>query len=232
LYDGPELRCGGSRLIIDGGPIGSNSLNGIRFIAGRALIVQHCAIRNFTGGSPNGYGISFQPSAGTAESLVVDDVSISANGTGGVGAGTGGGILIQPQAGTATVNASIDNSVITTNNAGVRADGTLGGTAVNVSITNSKVTNNVNGGVASVNVNAAGAVPVTVGIDHSTVSGNNVGINANGFSNSILRIGASQLFENATGYKQAGAAVMTSFGNNNISDNGTNVGTLGSLPAS
>src|SRR5262249_26815873 len=176
--------------------IGSNSLNGIRFVNGRALIVQHCAIRNFTGGSPNGYGISFQPSAGAAESLVIDDVSISANGTGGVGSGTGAGVLIQPQAGTATVNASINNSVITTNNAGVRADGTIGGAAINVSITNSKVTNNINGGVTGINTNLAGAVPVTVSIDHSTVSGNNVGINANGFSNSTMRIGASQLFEN------------------------------------
>lgn len=219
-------------LQIDGGPIGSNSLNGIRFIAGRALIVQNCAIRNFTGGSPNGYGISFQPSSGTAESLVVDNTTIQANGTGGVGAGTGGGILIQPQSGTATVNASIDNSVITTNNAGVRADGTLGGTAINVAITRSEITNNVNGGVTSINVNAAGAVPVTTSIDHSQVSGNNVGINANGFSNAVLRIGNSQLFENTTGFKQNGAAVLTSFGNNNISDNGAGVGTLGSLPAS
>jgi hypothetical protein len=220
-------------LQIDGGPLpSSNSLNGIRFIAGRALIVQNCAIRNFNGGSPNGYGISFQPSSGTAESLVIDNTSISANGIGSVGAGTGGGVLIQPQSGTATVNVSIDNSVITTNNAGVRADGTIGGTAINVAITRSEVTNNVNGGVAAVNVNAAGAVPVTVSIDHSQVSGNNVGINANGFTNATLRIGNSQLFENATGFKQVGASVMTSFGNNNISDNGAGTGTLGSMPAS
>src|SRR5579862_3272869 len=219
-------------LQIDGGPIGSNSLNGIKFIAGRALIVQNCVIRNFTGGSPNGYGINFAPSSGTAESLVIDNTTIQANGTGSVGAGTGGGVLIQTQAGTATVNASIDNSVITTNNAGVRADGTLGGTAINVAITRSEVTNNVNGGVASVNVNAAGAVPVTVSVDHSQVSGNNVGINANGFSNAILRIGNSQLFENTTGFKQVGASVMTSFGNNNVSDNGAGTGTLGSMPAS
>src|SRR5579862_6945620 len=188
-------------LQIDGGPIGSNSLNGIKFIAGRALIVQNCVIRNFTGGSPNGYGINFAPSSGTAESLVIDNTTIQANGTG-----------------------SVD--------AGVRADGTLGGTAINVATTRSEVTNNVNGGVASVNVNAAGAVPVTVSVDHSQVSGNNVGINANGFSNAILRIGNSQLFENTTGFKQVGASVMTSFGNNNISDNGAGTGTLGSMPAS
>jgi hypothetical protein len=219
-------------LQIDGGPIGSNSLNGIRFIAGRALIVQNCAIRNFTGGSPNGYGISFQPSSGTAESLVIDNTTITANGVGGIASGTGGGVLIQPQAGTAVVNASIDNSVISTNNAGVRADGTIGGAAINVAITRSEITNNVNGGVAAVNVNAGGSPPVTVSVDHSQVSGNNVGINANGFTNDVLRIGNSQLFENATGYKQVNGAVITSFGNNNISDNAANTGTLGSLPQS
>jgi hypothetical protein len=219
-------------LQIDGGPIGSNSLAGIKFLAGRALIVQNCVIRNFTGGSPNGYGIAFTPSGGTT-SLVIDHTTIQANGTGSVGSGTGGGVFIQPAAGTATVNASIDNSVITTNNAGVRADTTIGGGAsVNVSITNSQITNNINGGVTAINNNAAGAIPVTVSIDHSTVSGNNVGINANGFSNATLRIGNSQLFENTTGFKQAGASVMTSFGNNNISDNGAGTGTLGSLPAS
>src|SRR6201990_1563716 len=42
-------------LILDGGPVGSNSLNGVRFVAGRSLVIQNCMIRNFTGGSPNGY---------------------------------------------------------------------------------------------------------------------------------------------------------------------------------
>jgi hypothetical protein len=122
--------------------------------------------------------------------------------------------------------------VITTNNAGVRADGTIGGAAINVAITRSEITNNVNGGVAAVNINASGTPPVTVSVDHSQVSGNNVGVNANGFTNDVLRIGNTQLFDNATGYKQAGGAVITSFGNNNISDNAANTGTLGSLPQS
>ncbi len=52
-------------LAIDGGPIGSNSLNGIRFVAGKTLIIQNSVIRNFTGGSPNGYGVAFNPSGST-----------------------------------------------------------------------------------------------------------------------------------------------------------------------
>ncbi len=79
-------------LQIDGGPIGSNSLSGIRFVAGKTLIVQHCSIRNFTGGSPNGYGINFNPSAGEAN-LIVDDTTLVTNGQPG---GFGGGIFIGP----------------------------------------------------------------------------------------------------------------------------------------
>ena len=217
-------------LQIDGGPINSNSLAGVKFFAGRALIIQNCVIRNFTGGSPNGYGVSFTPSAGTAESLVIDHTSISANGTGGVGTGTGAGVFIQPAAGTATINAEINDSIITTNNAGIRADtSTNTGTAVTVAITRSTITNNVNGGVTAIN---AGSVPVTVSVDHSQVSGNNVGVNANGTSTAILRMGNTQLFGNTVGYKINNTAVITSFGNNNISDNGSNTGTLGSLPQS
>src|ERR1700743_209867 len=40
-------------LEIDGGPTGSNSLAGVKFVAGKALFVQNCQIRNFTGPSPN-----------------------------------------------------------------------------------------------------------------------------------------------------------------------------------
>src|SRR5665213_1105590 len=63
-------------LQIDGGPIGSNSLAGVKFLAGRALEIQNCTIRNFTGGSPNGFGVSFTPVAGTGsvtQSLTITD---------------------------------------------------------------------------------------------------------------------------------------------------------------
>src|SRR5215475_10525748 len=58
-------------LVIDGGPVGSNSLSAIRFVAGKALHVQNSVMRNFTGGSPNGYGINFNPN-GPAQLDVTD----------------------------------------------------------------------------------------------------------------------------------------------------------------
>lgn len=209
-------------LIIDGGPIGSNSLNGIRFVAGKSLTVENCAIRNFTGGSPNGYGVSFQPSASQTYYLTIAHSTI--NNSGLPGSNNGAGVLVQPS-GSALVYASIDSDVITQNNIGVRADGSnLSGGGVNVSVTNSFVTNSANAGVASVSTNTN---PVTVTVDHSAVTGNGVGLNANGTAQTVLRVGYSTVSMNTNGaYKQQNAAVLSSFGNNIMTDNGANTGTL------
>src|ERR1700734_3060377 len=83
---------------IDGGPPGSNSPAGIRFNTGKALEVQNCAIRNFTGVSPYGYGIAFTPNA-LGSQLDVSDTTISTNGLQGSGSGTGAGIYVAPGAG-------------------------------------------------------------------------------------------------------------------------------------
>ena len=64
-------------LQFDGGPIGSNSLAGVKFNTGAALIIQNCSIRNFTGGSPNGYGVAFTPS--TTSTLFMSDTVVSNN---------------------------------------------------------------------------------------------------------------------------------------------------------
>lgn len=213
-------------LQIDGGPNGSNSLNGVRFVAGKSLVIENCTIRNFTGGSPNGYGVNFSPSATQTYSLIVRNSTIQNNGVN--GANTGAGIFVAPTGG-ATVNASISNSVISQNNAGVRADGSgLSGGGITVSVTNSDVSNNANGGVAAVSTSAP---PVTVIVDHSSVTGNGVGANANGPATVALRLAYSKLAFNTIGYKQQNLAVLSSYGNNEISDNGSNVGTLSTTPA-
>src|SRR3569623_1628780 len=62
--------------------------NGIRFIAGAALIIEDCVIRRFNAANSN--GISFQPSG--ASKLYVSNSLIADNGNG----ATGGGILVQP----------------------------------------------------------------------------------------------------------------------------------------
>src|SRR5664279_5636134 len=73
-------------LVLDGAPPGVPGVNGIRFIAGGALHVEKCLIKNFAAASPNGNGILFAPSG--ASKLFVTDTYVITNGT--------NGILIQP----------------------------------------------------------------------------------------------------------------------------------------
>jgi hypothetical protein len=199
-------------LEIDGGPTGSNSLAGVHFIAGKALIVQHCSIRNFTGGSPNGYGINFSPVS--TGNLFVDDTTLVSNGQPG---STGGGIFIDPT-GTPSVNVAIRNTQASNNNGfGIRIDatGATGGT-IGVSVSDSETSGNANAGIAA--VSGPGGTAVVVNVDHSAITHNVVGINGNG-ATATFRIGTSTIMNNATGVKQANSATMTSYGTNQISDN-------------
>jgi hypothetical protein len=209
-------------LVIDGGPIGSNSLNGVRFVAGRSLIVENTTIRNFTGGSPNGNGISFNPSSGGAETLIVDNCSITTNGVnGGVNNTTGGGIFIQPT-GSAVVNAVIRNSHVSNNNGyGIRLDASLVSSpgAIHATVSNTDTSGNGSVGMAAITM-ASGGQPSVLNIDHSTLSSNNVGLNGNG-SAAIVRIGTSTIMNNATGVKQVSSSIMSSYGTNQISENAT-----------
>jgi hypothetical protein len=202
-------------LQLDGGPIGSNSLSGVRFVAGGTLIVQNCSIRNFTGGSPNGYGINFAPSTGTSK-LLVDDSTIVSNGQPG---GFGGGIFIAPT-GSANVTAEVRNTQASANYGfGIRVDmtGNTGGSA-KLAVSNSETSDNPAAGIAMITGSSAGMGTATVSVDHTTITNNMVGINANG-ALSTMRIGSSTVTGNATGVKQANGSTMTSYGTNQINDN-------------
>ena len=199
-------------LQIDGGPIGSNSLSGIKFIAGKALIVDNCEIRNFTGGSPNGYGIFFNPSATQTYVLTVRNSTIHNNGPTG---GTGGGIYIAPQSGSPTIYASIINSQVDNNGFGIAADGTnttaLAGTGIFVTVTDTDTSGNANGGVASI-AGASGAA-VNVNVNRSVINGNGVGFNVKN-AGAVGRIGNSTITNNANGFKNTGT--LTTYGTNQI----------------
>ena len=196
-------------LQIDGGPIGSNSLNGVKFNSGAALMVQNCSIRNFTGGSPNGYGIFFAPSG--ASSLFVSDTVVASNGTG----TSGGGIFIQP-VGIGSAKASLVRVNATHNVLGIRADGTGGTGGISVSITDSSSVDNVFSGMTAFTP-VSGAI-TKMEISHSTSANNGTGLNANGGA-ATLRIGNSLVTGNTTGASISNSATMTSLGNNMISDN-------------
>lgn len=198
-------------LQIDGGPVGSNSLNGVKFISGGVLMIQNSAIRNFTGASPNGYGILFAPSA--ASSLFVSDTVVSSNGTG----TTGGGIFIQPT-GSGSAKASLVRVNAVSNVLGIRADGTGSTGTISVSVSDSTASENTYAGLTA--FTPSGGAVTKMEIIRSNSINNGTGVNDNGAA-ATLRIGYSTVTGNNVGVNIANGATASSLGNNLIEDNTT-----------
>ena len=204
-------------LIIDGAPPTVPGVNGIRFIAGGALHVEKCLIKNFASAGPNGNGILFAPSG--ASKLFVTDTYVITNGT--------NGILIQPT-GSGSATASINRSQALNNaGAGVRADGTGSSGGILVSIADTVASGNGGGGLVS--FSQAGGASTKVMIVNSVSSNNGIGLNANGAA-AIMRVGSSAVSGNATGVNIGNSATMSSYFNNQIDDNtaaGSAIPTIG-----
>jgi hypothetical protein len=208
-------------LQIDGGPVGSNSLAGIKFIAGKALEVQNTVIRNFTGGSPNGYGISFTPN-GPAQ-LDVSDCVITTNGQQGAGAGTGAGINIIPTAG-GSAKVTIVRSLLSNNSNGIRIDNTSAAAPTNVVLRDSTVADSATHGVAVVNPATGTPQKDTVTIDRSTISGNaGDGVVANGV-NSTAFLNNSVISGNGTGALTNNSGAINTYKNNAFTGNTNDLG--------
>lgn len=201
--DGIVVEAGASDTVvlrglqIDGGPAGSNSPAGIQFVSGGVLIVQNCAIRNFTG-SP-GSGIYLTSSGGS--SLFVSDTVVSSN--------SGGGILVQPSGGSATANLVRVNSV--DNGVGVEGDGASG--RVDITVFDSVASGNAGPGFWAYK-------SATLNIEHSTSTHNGIGLETSGGPLANLRIGSSVVTGNGTGAIFGGSgSTMSSYGNNQIDGN-------------
>jgi hypothetical protein len=205
-------------LQIDGGPASppSNSLAGIKFFAGKALEVQNCVIRNFTGGSPNGYGISFTPNS--AAQLDVTDSVITTNGQPGGGSATGAGINIIPTAG-GSANVTIVRTTLSNNTNGIRIDNTSAAAPTNVVISDSTVANSGTHGIAIVNPTTGTPQKDTVTVDHTIVSGNfGDGVVANGV-NSTIFLNNSVISGNGKGAQTNNSGVINTYKNNAFTGN-------------
>ena len=203
-------------LQIDGGPLGSNSWSGVRFIAGKALQIQHCVIRNFTGGSPNGYGVSFTP-VGAGELDVVDSTIVT-NGQEGGNQSIGAGIFIAPT-GTPDVNATLTNLQILNNTNGIRVDtsGATGG-AVQVTVRETVVQNSAAQGVSI--VSGGGGTLDQVMLDRVSIVNGKAGVVANGATAAVF-ISNSIVTGNNRGFTILNSGEISSYGNNNVVGNAT-----------
>jgi hypothetical protein len=197
------------RIAIQGATTGTN---GIRFLAGAALILDECEIA----GSNAGFGIDFSPSG--ASTLDIIDSSIVNNGT--IATTTGGGLIVRPTGGTGSAKVTIENSHFSRNTFGIRGEGaTAAAAGVRITVNNSEFVNNGFGGVIALTTTAS---PVTVMLQGVTSASNGTnGLNPNGASASIT-YGSSTVTGNTTGLNPQNSAQLISYGNNQVDNNTTN----------
>lgn len=168
-----------------------NGLNGIRFLAGGALIVENVQIFGFTQ-----KGVDFAPSG--AARLVVSNSSITNN--------TGSGISLQPgAAGSALV--SLTNLRLSRNSDGVRA------------LDRSKAV--IDGSTLSSNGNGAFAqcstIACEISIERSSIFDNVNGVATQG-AVATVRLSEVGIYANSTGIS-APSGVVASFSNNHNAGN-------------
>jgi hypothetical protein len=139
-----------SGLIIDGSNTVNTGLNGVRFLAGKSLVMRNCIIRGNKGAAPNGNGIVFANTAGAA-TAVISDCLITGNAIGVHAVPTGAG----------TAKITLDRVVVEgSTGAGVLAE--QGGT---IRITDTVITGNAPG----LSVTGNGKI---VSLGNNTVIGN------------------------------------------------------------
>lgn len=173
-------------------------INGIRFLAGKALSVENCSVFGFT---TNGLDV-----ATAGGKVFVTDSTFENNG--------GVGLSVQS---TALTTVAVNNSRFNLNNNGVTA-----GSNSKISVSNSEAYGNASVGFLA----AAGSGTGDLNIANSTAANNNVGIQAGGAAGtSTIRINFVSIHGNSTGMATGAAGSIRSFGNNFNSDTGAPSGT-------
>ena len=167
-------------------------INGIRFLSGKALVVDNCAIYGFT---TNGIDIAL---AATASATVKDTIITNLGGV---------GIRVATTTGTAALEA--DHVNISRVNNGVEAN--QGGIAT---VSNSLIFGNGNGVVASFN----GAV---MNAAHTVLANNSSGANAS-VSGATVALTNNNIFANNTGVSAAVGSFFVSGNDNRFSGNASN----------
>lgn len=198
-----------SGLEIDG--LGTG-VNGIRFLGGGGLHLRNSTIRGFK--SATSYAVNFAPTS-LAATLVLDNVTIVKNGL----ANNSGGILIQPAANVA-VTFAIDKVKIADNGGtGLRVDTTgINGASVKGVVSNSVFADAANAVFAKVPTGSTANI---------LVAGNSIGTNQNGVVSqdvgATVRVSDNLISSNsAFGVRSISGGTLISYGDNELTNNGTN----------
>ena len=197
-------------LDIEGSPPSSPGLNGVRFLAGAALHIENCRIRDSNGAAPNGNGVLFAPSSGTPE-LYVTDSFITGHGI----AGGGAGIQIRPTA-VGGANVFVERTVLADNHVGLRAiaDSTSG--IITVTARDTIAAGSQFHGFAAL----SGGGLSRIDLNNVMVSGNgDQGLRSVGI-NSVIHVGNSVITGNILAFFTENNGRILSYGNNQIQSNG------------
>lgn len=168
-----------------------NGINGIRYLAGKSLLVENCSISGFT---TRGIDVSLAASG----DLYVNDTSITKSAI---------GIRVASTAGLAL--AMLDN---------VRLEGQTTGLEVagngRATVSDSVISGNTGQGVI------ATASTAVVNVEGSQVAFNElIGINCS-VSGATIRVSNNEIYNNTTGINIAGGCTVSSSGNNRVFGNG------------
>jgi hypothetical protein len=192
-------------LSIDGGGTASPGLNGIRFTSGRSLVLQDVFIQNQNGDN----GISIQP--GAAAEFYAEDVTVTDGNT---------GILIQPTGANGSIRAVLRNVRAQNNSlAGLNVSAAGNSSAAGSVIAVDKSSFSGNG--TGVSTSGPNTTQASIMLNDSVVSGNNVGIRANGPVGTV-RVANSVITGNNTGLSITSGGILNTYGNNRLDGNGTN----------
>ena len=174
----------------------SSGTNGVRFVSGKALHIEHCAIASFAN-----HGISIEPTAGGGLVFVQDTVSQDNTGSG-----------LNAISSVTPVQVTIENSRFDNNAVGVSAQDFSW-----FAIRNSQAAGNSQVGfLAKANTGTA-----VVSIANSTAGNNAIGVQAGGgTAPSNIRLAGVSVFLNVTGLSTSTNGTIASFGNNYNSGSG------------
>jgi hypothetical protein len=192
-------------LEIDGAGAG---YNGVVLNSAGSLTVTNCTLQNFiTNGGITGNGILIQPTTGTL-AFTITNTTASNNGN--------VGILFLPPSGSPSVTGVIDHVVADANVDGIVVFSTAGSVVVTVS--DSIVSNNSQAGIIA----GQGTATFKLSVDHVTMSGNGIGIQARTPANVLL--GRSVITGNTTGVDNLTSPnTLYTYTDNRINSNGTDV---------
>jgi len=187
--------------------------DGIVFLEGAALFVEHCAIANLNMGvAGQGVGIQFAPKDGVAGNLYVTDSIIRNAGL----ASSGGGIIIQPAL-SASARVMIERTRVENNTYGIFANGTGSFGVIAVQVKDSVVANNRFNGISAFTAAGRSITSITVDRSSSVLNGQ-AGILSQS-SNAFVFLGSSTVMGNGTGLSAVDGGSIFSYQNNQLTGN-------------